>query len=173
MNISETVRNNAEKSVAMRIGTRHNVMRASQTSRQGYLGVFLVSTKHFKGTVNHSKVKFYRVFNCLYSRSKAAHSELVTVELIKSYCLPLILYATEVMPLSATNIRVSENCINRALYTIFGIGDASCILQMRNYLGLSSISNLIEVRRRNFVDKLIDSGNHAVVLKASCENLFY
>ena len=123
LNISETVRNNAEKSVAMRIGTRHNVMRASQTSRQGYLGVFLVSTKHFKGTVNHSKVKFYRVFNCLYSRSKAAHSELVTVELIKSYCLPLILYtvtyATEVMPLSATNVRVLENCINRALYKIF------------------------------------------------------
>jgi len=78
--------------------------------------------------------------------------------------------------LSATNIRVLENCINRALYKIFGIGDASCLLQMRIYLGLSSISNFIEVsevRRRNFVDKLIDSGNHAVVLKASCENLFY
>ena len=92
---------------------------------------------------------------------------------MKSYSLPLILYATEAMPLSATNIRVLENCINRALYKIFGIGDASCLLQMRIYLGLSSISNFIEVRRRNFVDKLIDSGNHAVVLKASCENLFY
>jgi len=77
------------------------------------------------------------------------------------------------MPLSATNIRVLENCINTALYKIFGIGDASCLLQMRIYLGLSSISNFIEVRRRNFVDKLIDSGNHAVVLKVSCENLFY
>jgi len=88
-----------------------------------YLGVFLVSAKHFKCTVDHIKVKFYRVFNCLYSRNKAAHSELVTVELIKSYCLPLILYtvtyATEVMPLSATNVRVLENCINRALYKIF------------------------------------------------------
>jgi len=130
-----------------------------------YLGVFLVSAKHFKCTVDHIKVKFYRVFNCLYYRSKAAHSELVTVELIKSYCLPLILYATEMMPLSATNIRVLENCINRALYKIFGNGDASCILQTRIYLGLSSISNLIKVRRRNFVDKLIDSGNQALVLK--------
>jgi len=71
------------------------------------------------------------------------------------------------------SVRVLENCINRVLYKIFGIVDASCILQMRIYLGLSSISNLIEVRRRNFVDKLTDSGNHAVVLKASCENLFY
>jgi len=32
------------------------------------------------------------------------------------------------MPLSATNTRVLENCINRALYKIFGIGDASCII---------------------------------------------
>jgi len=117
-----------------------------------YLGVFLVSAKHFNCTVDHIKVKFYRVFNCLYSRSKAAHSELVTVELMKSYCLPLILYATEVMPLSATNIRVLENCIDRALCKIFGIGDASCLLQMRIYLGLSSISNFIEVRRRNFIN---------------------
>ena len=95
--------------------------------------------------------------------------------LIKLYCLPIILYATEVMPLSASNVRVLENCItiNRALYKTFGIGDASCILQMRTYLGLSSISNWIEVRRHNFMDKLIDSSNHTVVLKASCENLFY
>jgi len=105
-----------------------------------YLGVFLVSAKYFKCTVDRIKVKSYRVFNCLYSRSKAVP---VTVELIKSYCLPIILYATEVMPLSASNVRVLENCItiNRALYKTFGIGDASCILQMRTYLGLSSISN--------------------------------
>jgi len=171
----------AEKSVAMYIGPRHNVIceplklagkELQFVQSLKYLGVFLVSAKHFKCTVDHIKVKFYRVFNCLYSVIKAAHSELVTVELIK-YCLPLILYATEVMPLSATNVRVLDNCINRALYKIFGIGDASCILQMRTYLGLSSISNLIEVRRRNFVDKLIDSGNYTVVLKASYENLFY
>jgi len=66
-----------------------------------------------------------------------------------------------------------RSAILATAWLLVGIGDACCILQMRIYLGLSSISNLIEVRRRNFVDKLIDSGNHTVVLKASCENLFY
>jgi len=42
--------------------------------------------------VNHLKVKFYRVFNCIYSRSKAANSEMVSVHLLKMYCLPLLLY---------------------------------------------------------------------------------
>jgi len=37
--------------------------------------------------------------------------------------LPIILYATEAVSLSATNIRVLDICINRALYKIFGICD--------------------------------------------------
>jgi len=123
-------------------------------------------------TVDHVKVKFYRIFNCLYSRSKAANSELVTVELMKSYCLPIILYATEAVSLSATNIRVLDNCINRALYKIFGIGDTSCLLQMRMFLGLASIADLIEMRKNSFMNQLVN-GNHAVVLRISCKNLFY
>jgi len=92
---------------------------------------------------------------------------------MKSYCLLLILNATEVMPLSATNIHELENCINKALYKTFGIGDTSCIVQIWTSLGLSSISNLIEVRKRYLVFKLIDGGNHTVLLKVSYENLFY
>ena len=59
-----------------------------------YLGVCLVSDKKLKCDVNHLKVKFYRAFNCVYARSNAANSELVTVQLMKSYCLPFVLYAS-------------------------------------------------------------------------------
>jgi len=100
---------------------------------------------------------------------------LLTVELMKSYRLPLILYATEAVSLSATNIRVLDNCINRALYKIFGIGDNSCLSQLRTCLGLPSVADLIERRRSNFMDQLIVNGNHAVglLLRISCKNLFY
>ena len=57
----------------------------------------------------HLKVKFYRAFNCLYARSKAADSELVTVQLVKSYGLPLLLYAADAAPLTATNIHTLDN----------------------------------------------------------------
>ena len=50
-----------------------------------YLGVCLVLDKKLKCDVNHLKIKFYRAFNCVYARSKAANSELVTVQLMKSY----------------------------------------------------------------------------------------
>ena len=55
-----------------------------------YLGVYLVAAKCFKISVNQLKVKFFRVFNCIYARSKAANSEMVTVELLKAYCLPFL-----------------------------------------------------------------------------------
>ena len=47
---------------------------------------------------------------------------MVTVQLLKSYCLPLLLYGSEAVGLSATNTHILENCINRTMYMIFGIG---------------------------------------------------
>ena len=84
----------------------------------------------------------YRAFNCIYARSKAANSKLVTVQLLKSYCLPFVLYASEAASLSATNIRVLDNCI------IFGVNDGENMVFLRNSLGLSSLCNVIESRRK-------------------------
>jgi len=88
-----------------------------------YLGVCSIASTYFKSSVNHVKVKFYRVFNCIFSRSKAANSEMVTVQSLKSYCLPFLLYGSEAVSLSATNMHILDNCMNRAMYRIFHIGE--------------------------------------------------
>ena len=67
-----------------------------------YLGICIKAFIYFKCMVDHVKLKFYRVFNCIFSRSKAANSELVTVELMKSYCLPFLFYGFEAVTLSGT-----------------------------------------------------------------------
>jgi len=60
----------------MRVGKRFSVQCAPFIRSGGelkcvselkYLGVYLVAAKCFKTSVNHLKVKFYRVFNCIYS----------------------------------------------------------------------------------------------------------
>jgi len=43
---------------------------------------------------------------------------------------------------------------------------------MKIHLGLSSVSDLIEVRRGNFMDRLIKSDRYAVLLKAFVVNCF-
>ena len=76
------------------------------------------------------------MFNCIFSKSKAANSEMVTVALLKSYCLPFMLYAVEAVSLSAVNIRTLENCINRAMYRIFGACDKCSLEYMKSCVSL-------------------------------------
>ena len=77
-----------------------------------YLGVQFVAAKKLACSVEHVRVKCYRTFNAILSRSKGAQSELVTLQLFKSYCLPFMLYASEVMPLSErlVSVTLSVSC---------------------------------------------------------------
>jgi len=43
------------------------------------------------------------MFNYIYSKSKA---EMVTVQLLKSYCIPFVMYGVEAASLSSANIRI-------------------------------------------------------------------
>jgi len=65
-----------------------------------YLGVSVFAGKHFRCSVNHLILKFFCVFNCTYSKSSACKYENAIMELVKRYCLPFVLYATETVTLS-------------------------------------------------------------------------
>jgi len=77
------------KSVAMRIGVRHNAVcepfvlscnKLMFVQSVKYLGIILLADKKIKYSIDHLKVKFYWVFNCIYCRSRGANSKLVSVE---------------------------------------------------------------------------------------------
>jgi len=72
--------------------------------------------------------------------------------------------------LSATNMHVLDNCINRAMHRMFGIGDYDNVWQLRQFLGLSSIRRLVECRRERFIDGL-NSKKYGVVLKVMSWNV--
>lgn len=167
---------NSSKSVALRIGKRYKVQCApfflsggqlNFVSELKYLGVYLVAAKCFKTSVSHLKVKFYRVFNCIYAHSKAANSEIVTVELVKAYCLPLLLYASESVLLLKSQLHDLNNCINRAVHKIFGVSSAVCVTDVRRFVCLYDVSELVEKRRLKFMDSLIDSGRYADLFLAN------
>jgi len=103
-----------------------------------------------------------------------AITELVSVELLKSFCLPGILYAAEAISFTATDIRMLDNCVNRALYKIFGLSDKDNLLQLRQFIGLSSLSKnskLIEKRRCNFMDTILGDSRYSVLCDAFVSNL--
>jgi len=84
-----------------------------------YLGVCFKAGKLMSCNFDIVKKKFYRPLNSIYSHSYSANSELVTIELFKAYCLPVLLYAVEVLPLRASDFRSLDNCINVVVAKVF------------------------------------------------------
>lgn len=79
--------------------------------------------------------QIFRVLT-VFSRSNAANSEMVTAELLRYYCLPFLLYGSEAVTLSAANIHscILDNCINRAMRRMFGVGIRESLLYVMDRL---------------------------------------
>ena len=73
-------------------------------------------------------------FNCIFSRSKGNNSELTTVELLKSYCLPFLLYGFDAVSLSDANACVLDRCLDRAVYRIFDVCGKDNVSSLRTLL---------------------------------------
>jgi len=82
-----------------------------------------------------------------------------------------IITAVEAVGLSATNMHNLDNCINRAMYRIFGVGNHDNVWQLRQFLGLYSIRKLAECRRERFIAGLIDNNKYDIVLKVIASTL--
>jgi len=80
----------------------------------------LVSARSFIHSISHVKEKFYRCFNAVYYRSRNAGSECVSEQLLKSLCIPIILYSVEVLHLNTSTMDSLDNVIDRAVFHIFG-----------------------------------------------------
>jgi len=57
------------------------------------------------------KSKFYRAFNGVYHRVFKLKNELVTVQIMNSFCKSYLLYANECLGLTVTPIRSLRNCV--------------------------------------------------------------
>jgi len=146
---------NATKSVAIRIGSRYNIQCSSfilsgaeikYVSAVKYLGIYVVAAKCLNCQLTTGRLSFivFLKFNCIYHKVKATNSELVIVQLLKSYCLPFLLYASEAVSPSHSIVHPLDNCINRAIVKIFHVTSSDCIQTIRHSVGLLHVRDLIE-----------------------------
>jgi hypothetical protein len=158
---------NTKKSVALRVGPRWQYACAplilskaelNYVSEIRYLGVVITAARSFKCSFEHVKLKFYRCFNAIYNRAKHADSELVCVQLVKSFCLPIMLYAIEAILPGKTVLRTLDSLINRAIYRIFGCSSAEDIRYIRSTVALQSIEDNVNNRKAKFVKSFSTCG---------------
>jgi len=135
-----------ETSVAMRIGARYKTHCAdlllsgnkiSYGDSFKYLGIVLKCGKSFSCSYDHVKLSFYRAFNLLYSRSKSSNSELTSVFLMRSYCMPIIHYALEATAPPLMVLRMFDNMVDNSLRKIFNICNAESVHNVRCMVGIN------------------------------------
>jgi hypothetical protein len=153
---------NVKKSMVTRIGPRWNSKCASlvldmqnilYVPELKYLGVYITQGLQFSCSVIQCKANFYRCFNSIYSKCHYASSELICVNFLKAFCLPLILYACEATAPCAKNCAVFDKLIDRAIGKIFKTYDVDTANDIRKFMELDSMQHVIINRRRKFLVK--------------------
>ena len=120
---------NSEKSCCLRVGSRCDRPCNNSCTSGGhlipwvdemrYLGLFIVRSHTFKCSLDHAKRLFYRAVNGIFGRIGRTASEEVILELIKSKCLPILLYGLEACTLNKTNLRSLDFSVNRFFMKLF------------------------------------------------------
>ena len=79
---------------------------------------------------------------------------MVTVHLMRSYCLPVLLYCSEVIPISKVDCNRLNRCIDSVIYKVFAVHDQANIIAIRHYLGLEKIECVIDARSNKFLNTI-------------------
>ena len=161
---------NAKKCAVLRFGNRYSSAAIKLegsaidfVSNAKHLGVMLHSSKQFAVDLHYTKVKFYKSFNCLFHKAGRLKDELVTLHLVSSFCRPHLLYATECLGLTATQMRSLRNtwqCAVSHIVNVHGITVNFICATTDN----ASLDTVIATRRIMFLQSLQDvHGQHPVL----------
>ena len=89
------------------------------TNKLRYLGIFLVESRVFKCAIDDAKCSFYRAANAIFGKVGRIASEEVTLQLIKSKCMPILLYDLVACPLNKSQLSSIDFVINRLFMKLF------------------------------------------------------
>jgi len=88
-----------------------------------------------------TKRSFYRAANCIFGKIGRIVSEDVIIQLLKSKCIPILLYALEVCNLPKRDLQALDFSVNRFFMKLFRTSDMSVVnyCQLMFHVELPSI----------------------------------
>jgi Reverse transcriptase (RNA-dependent DNA polymerase) len=160
---------NVNKSMCIRVGPRFDHKCAELTTLSGasikwvssckYLGVFFISGRCFKCSFDQAKSKFFRAFNCIYSKVSCATNEDTVITLLKAKCLPILLYATEACIIQSRDRQSLEFAVTRAFMKIFHTGSSVLVAECQRNFNFLPIKHQLIIRTANFLQRFSASEN--------------
>jgi len=104
-----------------------------------YLGIYLESFTKFKCSFSKNKAGFFKSFNSIFGKIGRSASEEVLFELIKSKCIPILLYGTDVCPMNSADRHSLQFTINKIVYKIFGAMSKDLYVEISAHFGIESM----------------------------------
>ena len=164
--------------VCMRIGPRYQnscakLITADNKELQWvdeirYLGIYLVSSFKFKCSFDNAKKSFYRSFNAVYGRVGGKASEEVVLALIKSKCLPVLLYGIDACPVNVSDSRSLDFTLTRILMKIFRTFSKEIIGECQEKFAVHSVKEQTNKRKTNFLRKYAATDNYICKIFSNC-----
>jgi hypothetical protein len=157
---------NASKSHCIRIGPRHNFNCADIITSDGdaiqwsdeirYLGVFIVSDNVFRCSHSHAKMSFYRSFNSIFGKVGGIASEDVIIQLVKSKCMPAMLYGLDVCNINKSQINSLQYAVTGMLMKVFKTKSKNIIEDCTLYFNFLTVDQYILKRQYNFLFNFVN-----------------
>jgi len=165
---------NVKKSMCMRFGPRFSAPCANIISIYGgplewvcscrYLGVYFVSGRYFRCCFDKLKSSFFRAFNAVFSKVGRCASEEVVLSLIRSKCLPCLLYGVEACPLLTRDKRSFEFTLTRLFMKLFRTGSLAVVKYCQLQFNFLPLSFQIDIRTAKFLEQFSSSENSVCLL---------
>ena len=133
-----------------------------------YLGVFLISARSFKCSFDQEKAKYFRAFNSIYGKVSCSTTEDIIITLLKTKCLPVILYATEACPILSRDMQSLEFAVTRSFMKIFHSGSSWVIAECQKNFNFVRIKHQIAIRTAKFLRAFSASEN--IVCSVFCRH---
>ena len=95
----------------------------------------------------------------MYSKLGRFASEEVVLSLVRSKCLPTLLYAVESCPMNIRDKRSLEFTVNRILMKLFRTGSMSVIEECQRFFGFLPTKLLLDIKIAKFLQKFLASEN--------------
>jgi hypothetical protein len=166
---------NYRKSVCLRIGSRYEAPCANVMTNEGhtlnwvktcrYLGVFITSSRRLKCDLTHSKASFYRAFYAIFGKIHNIASEEVLLTLIRSKCLPVLLYGLEACPLVSSERNSLDFVLTRCFMKMSRTGSSAIV---------NDCQRMLSFLPARFLDKMSGSPNglcNSVFVKSAATEL--
>ena len=163
------MRINVTKSSCFRFGSRYNEPCVELVSNHGgvihwanscrYLGVELVGGRSLRCSFDNLKSRFFRAFNAIYGKVGRFASDPVLLSLIRTKCMPVLLYAIEACPLLSRQMHSLEFSLTRIFMRIFHTSSTLTVKQCQVNFNFLPIAEQIELRTARFLQKFLASQN--------------